>query len=325
MIEFGNALKSAREAKGLTTSQVAQETHIMVQIVEDLEHNRFSRIPAPIYGRGFIKLYCGLLRLDPKPFIDEYMAVINGEHETPIQRIDPPPTPPTPPTTPTPGLPRSEPVKPVCLPVAVPVKPPEPADSQPEAAPLPQRPASNEPGETIQLTVSPTPARPVSSDQPTSPVPTASPAASMAAASTFRLESETVPKAKAFGSASPLHRPLAQTDAQPRTDGQFSRYASPLGGRPTRNPTGAPHFQLPFTLPPNLGRIAAVIAGALIIFWLLIVGVRALYRITMTPSGEAVAPQSEPSAPVRTESVPATPGEPATRRTPGEVPPLYID
>ena len=44
MIDFGNTLRQAREAKGLTLNDVADRTHMMVQMVEDLENERFGRI-----------------------------------------------------------------------------------------------------------------------------------------------------------------------------------------------------------------------------------------------------------------------------------------
>ena len=43
MIEFGKTLRAHREAKGLTTSEVAQKTHILVQQVEALEKEDFSK------------------------------------------------------------------------------------------------------------------------------------------------------------------------------------------------------------------------------------------------------------------------------------------
>jgi CheY-like chemotaxis protein len=36
---------------------IAEATRMMVQVVEELEREDFRRIAAPIYGRGFIKLY----------------------------------------------------------------------------------------------------------------------------------------------------------------------------------------------------------------------------------------------------------------------------
>ena len=58
MIEFGYTLRKAREAKGLTLKDIAQSTHVMEQMLADLENENCSKIAAPIYGRGFVKLYC---------------------------------------------------------------------------------------------------------------------------------------------------------------------------------------------------------------------------------------------------------------------------
>ena len=93
MIEFGNTLRQAREQKGLTTKQVAETTHMMVQLVEDLENERFSRIAAPIYGRGFVKLYCEAVGLDPKPLVSEFMEIFNGNRPATIRRREPAPAP----------------------------------------------------------------------------------------------------------------------------------------------------------------------------------------------------------------------------------------
>ena len=78
MMEFGKTLRTAREAKGLTTGQIAERTHMMVQIVEGLENEDFSKIVAPIYGRGFVKLYCETVGLEPKPLVDAFMEIYSG-------------------------------------------------------------------------------------------------------------------------------------------------------------------------------------------------------------------------------------------------------
>ena len=69
MIEFGATLRAAREAKGYTIAQIAEATHMAPSTVEDLEKEDFSRIAAPIYGRGFVKLYCETVGLDTKQFV----------------------------------------------------------------------------------------------------------------------------------------------------------------------------------------------------------------------------------------------------------------
>ena len=143
MIEFGNTLRSAREAKGYTPSQIADMTHLKISIVEGLENEDFSMIAAPIYGRGFVKLYCEAVGIDPKPLVAEYMAIINGDREIAIKERPtaeasvpeaavPPPPPPKPPVM-APAAPLPEPdlfhqdvPVPPPAPVA-PVPPPEPA------------------------------------------------------------------------------------------------------------------------------------------------------------------------------------------------------
>lgn len=75
---LGEILKNARIQRGLTPSDVAENTHMMVQVVEDLEREDFRRVAAPIYGRGFIKLYAGLLELDPEPLIRDFMDLYTG-------------------------------------------------------------------------------------------------------------------------------------------------------------------------------------------------------------------------------------------------------
>jgi len=83
---LGKTLRQAREAKGQTVSQVAEATRMMVQIVEDLEREDFRRIAAPIYGRGFIKLYAEYLDLDPEPLIQEFIEIYTGSRPPQIER-----------------------------------------------------------------------------------------------------------------------------------------------------------------------------------------------------------------------------------------------
>ena len=154
MIEFGKTLRNAREAKGYTVSQIAEMTHLKSSTIEGLEHEDFSMIAAPIYGRGFVKLYCEAVGLEPKPLVDEFMAIMSGEHEIAIKErpvVEPTATepPPPPPPIPTPApkeqdlfqqdpLPPPEPAAPL---------PPEPAAPLPPTAPVaPQSaPAESEP------------------------------------------------------------------------------------------------------------------------------------------------------------------------------------
>lgn len=138
---FGQILREARETKGYTVEQLADITHIMPSTIRGLEDEAFTGIAAPIYGRGFVKLCCQALSLDPKPMVDEFMAIYNGEKPAsapvaatpaPVSEPEPEPTPeqePEPATEP-------EPV-PSPAPVTEPEPVAEPAAEEPPTVPEP--------------------------------------------------------------------------------------------------------------------------------------------------------------------------------------------
>jgi len=85
MIEFGKSLRAAREAKGYTVHQLSEMTRMAPATIQDLESENFSHLAAPIYGRGFVKLYCEAVRIDPKPLIEEFMEIYSGNRQTEIK------------------------------------------------------------------------------------------------------------------------------------------------------------------------------------------------------------------------------------------------
>lgn len=72
MASIGQQFKSAREARGLTISQVAEKTHIKPTHISAMERDQFHVFASPIYARGFIKLYAECVELDPEPLLDAY-------------------------------------------------------------------------------------------------------------------------------------------------------------------------------------------------------------------------------------------------------------
>jgi len=73
-MSLGEILREARLRKKLTTSEVAAATRMKMQTVDALEREDFSRMPAPIYCKGFIKLYAEYMGVDPDPLISEYVS-----------------------------------------------------------------------------------------------------------------------------------------------------------------------------------------------------------------------------------------------------------
>ena len=246
MIEFGATLRAAREAKGYTIAQIAEATHMAPSTVEDLEREDFSRIAAPIYGRGFVKLYCETVGLDTKQFVAEFMDIYNGNRDIGI---------------------KERPVK------AAPEPAPEPNPApEPEPAAIPKPPAPPPQGDLFAPQPEPAPAP--------EPLP------------------ETAPES--------LFEPAPEP-------ARLSRYAAPISQSQMRDP-------LMNFMSPTTWRIAALACAAIVLIWLGLLGIRALYRATSTPDdNEASVQDAEAKAKVQSEAKPSAP------RTPQDIPPLYID
>lgn len=119
-MEFGKTLRAAREAKGLSVSELSAKTHIMSQIIAEMENENFKRIPAPIYGRGFVKQLCKTLGItEVQAMLDEFMAIFNNLQDEPAKPAKRMPAPPRP-EPPAPSAPPAPPVQP---PPAQPVPP----------------------------------------------------------------------------------------------------------------------------------------------------------------------------------------------------------
>ena len=248
MIEFGKSLRLAREAKGYTIAQLAEITRMAPKTVQELEEENISHIAAPIYGRGFVKLYCEAVGLEAKPFIDEFMAIYRGERDVGIRErvVHEPPTP---------------------NPQSAPESEPTTADyaaSMPESAPLPGAAPMPEVAPITDSEPPPLGGLPIFREAP-------------------------VPRGTT-STAAPAAAP------EPRSAASLSRYAAPV--RNERMPT----------LSPKIWRIGVLAAIAILLLWVLLLGVRALYRAT---SGSS-APQPETSA--------ETPAEPAVAKTPAPQP-----
>ena len=70
----GAALRAAREKRHLSLTEVGEVTRIKTHILQALEEDDYSVIPAPLYGKGFIKLYAEYVGLDPAPLIRHYIS-----------------------------------------------------------------------------------------------------------------------------------------------------------------------------------------------------------------------------------------------------------
>ena len=202
MSSFGKTLREAREAKGLTCSQVAAQTHMLVQTVEEMEREDFHRIPAPIYGRGFVRLFAECVGLDPIPLVREFMDIYEGRRAPTVNIREVPiePEPPPPPPVPEPK-PEPEPI-PVPEPVPVPEPIPEPPPPAPEPEPEPEPIPEPEPVPAPEPEPIPEPPPPAPEPIPEPPPPAPAPIP--------------VPVAEPFPEPPPVTEP-AEPEPQPRS------------------------------------------------------------------------------------------------------------
>jgi len=92
--EIGKFLRNARVEAGFSIVQIAEMTRITKSHITALEANDFESLPGAAYIPGFIRNYCKMVGLDPKPLIDAYKFSINPvlakpEYKFPVQALVP--------------------------------------------------------------------------------------------------------------------------------------------------------------------------------------------------------------------------------------------
>jgi len=68
---IGEKLKKLRQQKGLSLEEVHKKTKIHINILKAIEGDSLTNL-SPIYLKGFLKIYCKFLGLDPKECISDY-------------------------------------------------------------------------------------------------------------------------------------------------------------------------------------------------------------------------------------------------------------
>lgn len=80
---LGERFRAAREARGMSLSDVAQQIRIRSVYLSAIESESWSTIGAPVYIRGFIRTYARFLGLDP----EEAVTALNRTQPPPAQSL----------------------------------------------------------------------------------------------------------------------------------------------------------------------------------------------------------------------------------------------
>lgn len=68
----GKVLRVARDARGLTQTDVAKRLHMSMQTIKDIEADDYSHFSAAIYVKGYLHNYAALLGIDEKPLQEAF-------------------------------------------------------------------------------------------------------------------------------------------------------------------------------------------------------------------------------------------------------------
>jgi len=78
MIAFGERLRRAREASGISLVDLSARTKIRLTVLDAIERADLARLPSSFYAKTFLRAYAAEVHLDPEPIIEEYSALVEA-------------------------------------------------------------------------------------------------------------------------------------------------------------------------------------------------------------------------------------------------------
>lgn len=322
-MNFGETFKAAREAKKLTTSQVAAQTHMLTQIVEDMEREDFHRIAAPVYGRGFVRLYANCVGLDPAPLVKEFMDIYDGRR-TPVVKTRPVPPP------------KVEPAQQIQIATGTPQpSAPVPAAAQPPAVKPTPTAAPAEAMSAVPKAVKGLELFDAEAKQQPAPIPVPPKMTAVPAAETCAQPVAAPAKEEATPAAVVNEKPAVPPPAvTPSAAKDYSRFAAPLPKdedfRADDGISPSDKFRSGLSsvstgvlrsvrgIPRPIRRITLLIAILAVIIGLAAWGLVALFRVTMTTPAAALEHPTSRPAPIVLQPQPTPPPTRATQAAPTE-------
>jgi len=69
----GKSIKMIRLDKEISLEKIYKQTNIPLKTLEDIEEERFEKLPALVYLKGFLKAYAAILNADQAEMVDGYV------------------------------------------------------------------------------------------------------------------------------------------------------------------------------------------------------------------------------------------------------------
>ena len=88
-LTLGEKLRQAREERGISISEVAEQTRISPLYIEAIENDDYSPLPGGIFNKGFIKSFAKFVGVDEEEALQDYSRLMSEQGE---ENVDDPKT-----------------------------------------------------------------------------------------------------------------------------------------------------------------------------------------------------------------------------------------
>jgi cytoskeletal protein RodZ len=78
-VSFGEQLRLAREARGISLKEISEQTRISTQYLEAIEKDEYKKLPGGIFNRSFVKAYARSVGFDENEAIEAYKRIITEQ------------------------------------------------------------------------------------------------------------------------------------------------------------------------------------------------------------------------------------------------------
>jgi len=80
-LTLGEKLRQARDERGISISEVAEQTRISPMYLELIENDDYRTLPGGIFNKGFVKSYAKYVGIDEQEALQDYAKIIAGDEE----------------------------------------------------------------------------------------------------------------------------------------------------------------------------------------------------------------------------------------------------
>ena len=78
---LGEKLRQAREARGISIGEVAEQTRISPLYIESIENDDYRPLPGGIFNKGFVKSYAKFVGIDEQEALQDYSRIISQQED----------------------------------------------------------------------------------------------------------------------------------------------------------------------------------------------------------------------------------------------------